>query len=89
MFFAPIERLLFPPPVPDGLNVALINGLGWHMRIYPNWHPTPIMVAAREDGLWRIEDGRHRVIAAMMAGRPTVLAEQSSNPDLIGGAQHG
>jgi hypothetical protein len=38
--------------------------------------PPPIVVA-QEGDYWRICDGRHRFVAAMVAGRPDVLAERA------------
>lgn len=74
-FEAPIACLLFPIPVTDGLNLAVLISLYDWMIVDPDWHPLPVKLArAQTDGLWRIEDGRHRVIASMMAGRTHVLA---------------
>ena len=83
-FEVPIACLLFPIPVADGLNMAMLISLYDWMVTDPDWSPSPIRLArARSEGLWRIEDGRHRVIASMMAGRTHVLAVESVSPDRV------
>jgi ParB-like chromosome segregation protein Spo0J len=38
-----------------------------------HWDPDPIIVASAGDGCWQVRNGRHRLLAAIMAGRADVL----------------
>jgi hypothetical protein len=66
-----VERLLFPPNVPAGMDVLTLLSLTALMR-KSNEDPAPIIVR-REGKFFRITDGRHRALAAMIAGRGDVL----------------
>jgi hypothetical protein len=68
-----LEELLFPPPVPAGMNPLVLMSLAYAMRTSHLPVGDPIQVA-RENGLWRIVEGRHRAVASMVAGRDWVLA---------------
>lgn len=75
----PIERLLFKEPVTAGADIFTIAAL---VKFYRgcNEHAEPIVLTPVipyivEGGpFWRIQDGRHRVIASIIAGRKAVLA---------------
>jgi hypothetical protein len=66
-----VERLLFPPNVPAGLDALTLLSLAALLR-KTNEDPDPVLVR-REGELFRITDGRHRALAAMIAGRGDVL----------------
>ncbi len=68
-----IDKLLFKEPVTAGLNLGRICIFAEIMRTS---NEDPGAVLLRPEGeYFRIMDGRHRVVAAMMAGRKDVLAE--------------
>lgn len=76
-FRARIEELRLGPNVPAGCNLLVLASLA-HMLRGTNEDPPPIAVTAEPDGTWRIADGRHRVLAAIVAGRPDVLAVEAT-----------
>lgn len=72
----PLDSLLFGPNVPAGMDWAVI-GL-WCVKFRktaeqcdPPIEVTPIPESPR---IWRVHDGRHRTIAAIMAGRTHIEA---------------
>jgi hypothetical protein len=71
----PIETLLFKEPVTAGMDIYTLATL---TRLYrnSNEHTTPITIRRETDETWRIMDGRHRVVASMMAGRKHILATE-------------
>jgi hypothetical protein len=71
-----IEDLIFKPNVPAGMNPLVLMSLAHGLRSNLG-DPEPIIVR-REGELYRVLDGRHRAIGAMVAGRPDVLAELDS-----------
>lgn len=74
----PLDALRFPAPVVAGMNYLLIGSLAYLMRS-SNEDP-PAVTVAKEPGGWRIVDGRHRAVAAMIAGRRDVLAIEVREP---------
>jgi hypothetical protein len=70
----PVNRLLFPEPVAAGMNPYVLMDLAYMYRS-TNEHDKPIKVRDERNGYYSIIDGRHRVVASMMAGRKTVLAK--------------
>jgi hypothetical protein len=75
-FRVPVHRVLLPENVPAGLNHLLLCSLAYTMRA-SNDDPPPVRVQKRVDGWWQLEDGRHRFIGAVIAGRPDVLAVEA------------
>ena len=71
-FRVPVEKLRLPPSVPAGLDVLTLLSLAALMRKTTE-DPEPIVVA-QELGGYRICDGRHRAVGALIAGRKDVLA---------------
>ena len=78
-FRLPVERILFPANVPAGMDLTVIAALVMAMRKTTEDHE-PIVVrrcCGPDDfdrvGLWRICDGRHRFVAAVVGGRHDVL----------------
>ena len=69
-----IEDLRPPANVPAGMNPLVVMSLAYMLRATLE-DPEPIGVV-REDGGWRIRDGRHRLVASMIAGRSDVLARE-------------
>jgi len=71
----PVERILLPPNVPAGCNFNLIRFFAYQMRS-SHWEPDPALTVRPhgETGLFMVEDGRHRFLGAVIAGRPDVLA---------------
>ncbi len=72
----PLDSLLFGPNVPAGMDWSVI-GL-WVCRLRKTAEPVdpPIEVTPDCDSprVWRVHDGRHRTIAAIMAGRTHIQA---------------
>ena len=73
-FLVPIDTLLFKEPVSCGASPFVIMALAQFYRT-TNEHTVPITIRA-EGNRWRILDGRHRVIASIIAGRKTVFASE-------------
>jgi hypothetical protein len=69
----PIERLHLLPNIPAGMDPCVLLGLVPLLRKTGEDHP-PILVREHGDG-WQILDGRHRFMAAVIAGRSDILAE--------------
>lgn len=68
-----LNRLLYPEPVSAGMNPFVLMSLAYFYRS-GNEHTAPIQVTP-VSAFYRISDGRHRAVAAMIAGRKTILAE--------------
>jgi hypothetical protein len=68
-----LEDLRFPPNVSAGMNYLELASLAYRLRATTE-EVEPIRVQALADGTYRIEDGRHRVVAHLIAGRPDVPA---------------
>jgi len=77
-----IEDLLLPPNLPAGMDVLTLLSLAALLRKTTE-DPEPVSVR-REQSHWRISDGRHRAIAALIAGRTDVLAEETAMTDIRG-----
>jgi hypothetical protein len=73
----PLHYLVFKPNIPAGLDWAIL-GL-WVCRFRKTADPCdpPITVLNLDGVLWRVVDGRHRVVAAMIAGRTHIEAEEA------------
>lgn len=72
----PLDALLFGPNVPAGMDWSVI-GL-WVCRLRKTAAPVdpPIIVTPVSEGprIWRVHDGRHRTMAAIIAGRTHIDA---------------
>lgn len=68
-----LDSLLYPDPVPAGMNPLVLMSLTYLFR-GTNEDVEPITVQREGESYFRIVDGRHRANAAMVAGRKTVLA---------------
>lgn len=75
-----LDALRFKPSVPAGMNIFTLASLVPLLRNTALDHD-PIFVDAccPTCGCWRVQDGRHRFVAAVMAGRHDVLARR--DPD--------
>jgi hypothetical protein len=69
----PVDRLLLKPAVTVGMSPWVLHSLAHRYRTTTE-DADPITVTALDGGLYRIEDGRHRYFASVIAGRPDVLA---------------
>jgi hypothetical protein len=67
-----LEDLMLPANVPAGMNVLVLMSLAYKMRGTSD-DAEPIQVFRTKSGPYRIYDGRHRAVAALIAGRPDVL----------------
>lgn len=71
----PLHNLVFKPNMPAGLDWAVIGMWVVRFRKTPQPCDPPIEIShISETEFWRIEDGRHRVVAAMIAGRTHIDA---------------
>ena len=77
----PLDRLLFPPNMPAGMDWAVVGLWVVKFRKTPQPCDPPIQVTfagtSCTDGedLYRIVDGRHRTVAALLSGRTHIDAE--------------
>jgi hypothetical protein len=71
-FRVPVEHLRFGRNPPAGMNVLVLMSLAYLMRSTAE-DPEPVQVTPDGYG-WRVHDGRHRAVAAMIAGRRDVLS---------------
>lgn len=80
----PLDRLLFPPNPPAGMDWAVVGSLVTELRKTPRPCDPPILVRPERCActpadcpahFWRITDGRHRFVAALFAGRTHIEAE--------------
>lgn len=72
----PLHRLVFKPTVPAGMDWSII-GL-WYAKFRKTAEPCdpPIKVSyISGTDIYQVEDGRHRFVAAVMAGRTHIDAE--------------
>ena len=69
----PLHEIVLKPNVPAGMDFAVLGGLAAMMR-KTRKDPPPIEVSPLPCGHWQLEDGRHRYMGAVIAGRPDVLA---------------
>lgn len=70
-----LDSLLFPEPVSAGVNPYVLMSLTYLFRS-TNEDVEPIEVTLETDTIYRIKDGRHRAMAAMMAGRKYISARR-------------
>lgn len=77
MLLLPLDRLLFPPNMPAGLDFALLGLWVCRLRKTPEPCDPPILVRPEGD-YWRIRDGRHRVTAALISGRTHIEAQETA-----------
>ena len=71
----PLDRLLFPPNMPAGMDWAVVGLWVVKFRKTPQPCDPPILVRSAGAGLYRIVDGRHRTVAALLSGRTHIDAE--------------
>jgi hypothetical protein len=74
----PLERIHLGPNVVAGCNVLVVMSLT-HMMRGTHKDPDPVLVNRCGDH-WSIHDGRHRFVAAVMAGRPDLLCAEAPTP---------
>lgn len=79
-FQVPIDRLVLKEPVPAGMNPYVLLGMVPLLRGSTKDHD-PILIRPLRSGFYRVLDGRHRMIASVMAGRTHVLAELDTSID--------
>lgn len=68
-----LDRLMFLGNIPAGMDWSVIGF--WACQFRKSGEPgPPILVVPIEDtGLFRVTDGRHRVIASYIAGRTEIV----------------
>jgi ParB-like chromosome segregation protein Spo0J len=71
----PVSSLVMKDNVPAGCNPLVLMSLAYTLRSSGD-DPAPVSVRPIDGtGLYRVIDGRHRFMAAVVAGRPDVLCE--------------
>jgi hypothetical protein len=73
----PLDRLLFPQNMPAGLDWAILGLWCATFRKTPQPCDPPITVR-REGDYWRITDGRHRAVSALISGRTHIEAQETA-----------
>jgi hypothetical protein len=68
-----LEELCMGANPPAGMNPLVLMSLAYDLRSSTE-DPEPVAVRRIGSAMWRIHDGRHRMVAALIAGRPDVLA---------------
>jgi len=81
----PLHRILMPPNMPAGMDWSVIGHFVMLLRKLPQPVDPPIEVEAEGD-YWRIKDGRHRFVAANIAGRTVIDAEPVKSEKGVGDA---
>lgn len=74
-----LDSLLFPRPVPAGMDWAVIGIWVAYQRKGSDPVDPPIVVTP-ENGYYRVVDGRHRVFGAFLAGRDVIAAVVEEAP---------
>jgi hypothetical protein len=74
-----VEDVRLPPNVAAGMNVLVLMSLVYRLRATLE-DPEPVVVSRCGDH-WRLHDGRHRFLAAVIAGRPDVLADSAESTE--------
>ena len=77
-FRVPLDEIRVRKPVPCGMDPYTLMSLVPLMRTTTEDHE-PVLVRRDGDG-WRLMDGRHRFVAALIAGRQDILAEEDEDP---------
>jgi hypothetical protein len=73
-----VENILLPPNVPAGMDLSVLAHFSMICR-KTGEDPDPIILKPTDTpGVYRIHDGRHRFLGAVVAGRHDVLAEVKS-----------
>ena len=77
-FWLPVEQLTLPPNIPAGMNPLVVMSLTYLMRTTAGWPDGLEEIAVRRTGIdqWSITNGKHRFVAAVMAGRADVLCQE-------------
>lgn len=74
-----VSQLLVKDNIPAGCNPLVLFSLAYMYRSSGR-DAEPIVVTPAGPDLWRVEDGRHRYFASVIAGRPDVLAVEQAAP---------
>lgn len=69
----PLERLAFLGNVPAGMDWSVIGYWACQFRKSGQTGPPILVVRIGDTGLFRVMDGRHRVIASYIAGRNEIV----------------
>lgn len=76
----PVDQLVLKKNVPAGMNVLVVMSMV-HMLRSSHADAAPAEVRKVGRKLYRIEDGRHRFFAAVMAGRRSLLCTVKKEDD--------
>jgi hypothetical protein len=70
-----VEDLRLGPNVSAGMNPLVLMSLTFRLRTTTD-DPEPVVVRPHPQGGLLVVDGRHRFLAAVVAGRPDVLCTE-------------
>lgn len=73
-----LDRILMPRPVAAGMNYLVVASLSHMLR--SSTADAPPITLRRTGRYYRIIDGRHRFVAAHIAGRQRILAHIEDTP---------
>jgi hypothetical protein len=78
-----VEHLALLANSTAGCDPFTVMAHAHRMRWSPSWDPAPVLVNREtvpgvNPPLWRVLDGRHRFLAAVIAGRPDVLCVEEA-----------
>ena len=72
-----LSKILLPPNTPSGMKLEVIALWVCHFKWTPQPCDPPIELSRIEDSdFWKLEDGRHRFMAAYIAGRTEIDYEE-------------
>lgn len=74
----PLSSLLFTDNVPAGMDVLNLFALAAVLRKTNEPIPPILVTPIADTGLYRVCDGRHRVVAAYISGRTHIEAEEET-----------
>lgn len=73
-FLLPLHEIHLKPNLPCGLNVLTLMAITAVLR--NSHHPVEPVLVRKEDGHWLLVDGRHRYMAALIAGRESIACKE-------------
>jgi len=82
LMLVPLDRILFGRNPPAGMNFLKLASIVYEFRRAAEPCDPPIQVTP-EGNNWRVHDGRHRVIGAIIAGRSHIEAELLEDEDRV------
>jgi hypothetical protein len=76
-----LEKLVIKANIPAGMNPFVLMGMVPLLKETTEDHK-PILISHLGKDMFQIQDGRHRYVASIIAGRTDILCKLDSNEDL-------